>query len=285
MSHVQNQGLRTALGLLLILAVGLLFGGCRKYPNCRKDAHCERFEEREVRDTPYCVDRICSECRDDSTCEECQECNNGECQRVAGCCRTDADCPSPGRCWVDQRPVQDGELGRCGPQCHSNADCDAGLICDGGQCVEPPECTTDEDCSALERCLDDAGVNNCRCENTNCRYYEPELCNMAPVRFDFDEDRLRADASDVIDRNIECLNGERADQSVILAGHCDERGTEEYNMALGERRARNVERYVERNGVDDDRLSTRSYGETRPANRGSNESAYSENRRVEFDAQ
>ena len=70
--------------------------------------------------------------------------------------------------------------------------------------------------------------------------------------------------------------------AIEVEGHCDERGTIEYNLALGERRANAAKRYIVRLGVDAGRLSTISYGEERPANSGSNEAAWSENRRAEF---
>ena len=67
-----------------------------------------------------------------------------------------------------------------------------------------------------------------------------------------------------------------------LEGHCDERGTEEYNLALGERRSRAVKKYLTSNGTAADRLKTVSYGETRPADSRTSDDAWSRNRRVEF---
>ena len=70
--------------------------------------------------------------------------------------------------------------------------------------------------------------------------------------------------------------------SVVLQGHTDERGTREYNLALGERRAGSVERYLRLQGVNPSQMEVVSYGEERPAARGSNEDAFAQNRRVVF---
>ena len=68
--------------------------------------------------------------------------------------------------------------------------------------------------------------------------------------------------------------------SVIIEGHCDERGTREYNLALGERRANSVKEFLVSMGVEDSRIQTISYGKERPTNSGTSSEAYAENRRV-----
>ena len=70
--------------------------------------------------------------------------------------------------------------------------------------------------------------------------------------------------------------------SVRIEGHCDERGADGYNLALGESRANAAEKYIRMMGVEADRISTLSYGEEKPAAFGSNEEAWAKNRRVEF---
>ena len=69
---------------------------------------------------------------------------------------------------------------------------------------------------------------------------------------------------------------------VVVEGHCDERGSNEYNMSLGENRAIIIRNYLVQNGIAADRIQTRSYGEEKPAVMGSDESAFSRNRRGEF---
>jgi peptidoglycan-associated lipoprotein len=75
---------------------------------------------------------------------------------------------------------------------------------------------------------------------------------------------------------------ENGDASVLIQGHCDERGTVEYNLALGEKRAKAARDYLVDLGISADRIRTISYGEERPANPGHDESAWSQNRRAEF---
>ena len=72
------------------------------------------------------------------------------------------------------------------------------------------------------------------------------------------------------------------DRSVVIEGHCDERGTREYNLALGERRADAVRSFLTSSGVRASQIDTVSYGEERPANPGHDEAAWAENRRAEM---
>jgi peptidoglycan-associated lipoprotein len=73
--------------------------------------------------------------------------------------------------------------------------------------------------------------------------------------------------------------------TLVILGHTDERGTAEYNLALGQRRAAQVKRYLVGKGIDESRLSTQSLGDSQPAVEGTDESAYQQNRRAEFRAQ
>lgn len=101
------------------------------------------------------------------------------------------------------------------------------------------------------------------------------------IYFDFDKYNLRPDAKAALDANLELLK-QYPDVIVKLEGHCDERGTTEYNLALGDRRARAAMDYLATMGIAAGRLSVISYGEERPAMTGSNEGAWSKNRRCEF---
>ena len=100
------------------------------------------------------------------------------------------------------------------------------------------------------------------------------------VYFDFDKSTLTSATRRVLDAHIALLK--ENNDSVRLEGHTDERGTREYNMALGERRAKAVADYMAVNGIARYRLETVSYGEERPAMSGSNEAAWSKKRRVEI---
>ena len=105
---------------------------------------------------------------------------------------------------------------------------------------------------------------------------------LETVYFDFDKSELRQDARDALSKNAEALLKNVADAKVKIEGHCDERGSDEYNLALGDRRAKSVAKYLATLGVKADRISTISYGKEKPAVQGSDEAAWSKNRRAEF---
>lgn len=104
---------------------------------------------------------------------------------------------------------------------------------------------------------------------------------LEDVFFDYDKHNLRDDARASMERNARALTSNPG-VSVLLEGHCDERGTVEYNLALGDRRAQSAKGYLVQFGVDAGRISTISYGEERPFSQGHDERAWSENRRVHF---
>ncbi len=99
------------------------------------------------------------------------------------------------------------------------------------------------------------------------------------VFFAYDSSELSAEAKEHLHKQITWLNA-HSSVKVTLAGHCDERGTREYNLALGERRAEKVRKYLVHHGVDANRLTTISYGKEQPAVIGNDENAWSKNRRV-----
>jgi peptidoglycan-associated lipoprotein len=101
------------------------------------------------------------------------------------------------------------------------------------------------------------------------------------VFFDYDRYNLRDDARRTLDANAKVLLADKSAR-LLLEGHCDERGTVEYNLALGERRAQSARSYLIEFGVEQNRLSTISYGEERPFSQGHGEEAWSQNRRVHF---
>ena len=106
------------------------------------------------------------------------------------------------------------------------------------------------------------------------------LTDLQTVYFDFDRSDIRADARDALRANAERIKS--ASGTVTVQGHCDERGSEEFNRALGERRALAVEGYLSNLGVASSQLQTVSFGEDRPAVSGHDESAWRYNRRADF---
>jgi peptidoglycan-associated lipoprotein len=105
--------------------------------------------------------------------------------------------------------------------------------------------------------------------------------NLEPVFFAFDESDLTAEARATLAANARWLR-DNPDVDAWIEGHCDERGTNEYNLALGERRARAARDYLVQSGVSSTRLRTISYGEERPFALGHDESAWRLNRRAQF---
>jgi peptidoglycan-associated lipoprotein len=109
---------------------------------------------------------------------------------------------------------------------------------------------------------------------------ESRHVDLQTVYFDFDKYDIRADAKPVLRSNAEQIKS--VGGTVTVEGHCDERGSEEYNLALGERRANAAKRYLVDLGVPSSKLVTVSFGEDRPAVQGHDESAWRYNRRAEF---
>jgi len=102
-----------------------------------------------------------------------------------------------------------------------------------------------------------------------------------PVYFDYDASELKAEARENLTQKAAWLKA-NLEYSILIEGHCDERGNNEYNLALGDRRAESVKKYLVNQGISDQRVETISYGEERPADRDHNEEAWSNNRRAEF---
>ncbi len=101
------------------------------------------------------------------------------------------------------------------------------------------------------------------------------------VFFDFDKFNLRPDAKTALDHNYALLK-EHADVIIKIEGHCDERGTVEYNLSLGEKRARAAQDYLVGLGIKPNRITVISYGKERPVDPRHNEEAWDKNRRDEF---
>ena len=106
--------------------------------------------------------------------------------------------------------------------------------------------------------------------------------DMRTIYFDFDESIVSEEGQVIIQAHAEVLVS-NPDATMIVAGHADERGTREYNLALGDQRAEAVSRYFQEFGVDVSRIKVISYGEEQPAAMESNEEAWRLNRRAEFD--
>ena len=104
----------------------------------------------------------------------------------------------------------------------------------------------------------------------------------AMINFDYDQAIVRPPDQATLDRKAAILVA-NPNVKIRISGHADERGSDEYNLALGNRRAAAAKRYLENKGVDGSRIEVVSYGEERPLNPGHDEAAYAQNRRDEFE--
>jgi peptidoglycan-associated lipoprotein len=233
-----------------VVSLFLLTGCPPKYPKCDKDEHCKEGE--------FCVNGLCQQCRTDQDCGTGNLCKGGRCEPG---CRSSDDCPG-GQACINYK---------CVP-CQSDNDCGPGGRCRQGRCLKPGQCATDEDCP-----------ENHECQNGICVAPPPAPaagpCTPKTVYFDFNESVLTSEATATLQGNVDCIKSV-AGRRVRLEGHCDPRGTEEYNMALGDRRARSVQRYLTRLGIPANRLRPVSKGKLEAT--GSDEASWALDRKVMF---
>lgn len=110
---------------------------------------------------------------------------------------------------------------------------------------------------------------------------QPAPLELTTIHFDFDKFNLRPDARDIMAQNADAMS-KKTSAVIKIEGHCDERGSEAYNMALGEKRAATARDYLVNYGVNKDKISIISYGKSRPVDTGHNEEAWAKNRRADF---
>jgi len=242
-----------------ISGAALLATGCGPtYPKCDNDDHCSEKGE-------FCVNGLCQQCRENSQCTGAgMICVSSKCVRKPGYCDENIACPNPQKCRDKM----------CGPECIDNSECGGGEYCKSGSCTTKPMCGEGADnpqCPPGQNCM--GGF--CQVSRVSCG------AATEPVYFDYDKYNVRGDQRAKLDGLANCLKKDAA-PPLKIEGHCDERGTEEYNLALGERRAETAKRYLQNVGVGADKLSTQSWGEERPAAQGSNQAAWAKNRRTEF---
>jgi peptidoglycan-associated lipoprotein len=194
---------------------------------------------------------------------------------IAGCspdypkCDTDEDCHEKEFC----------VNGMC-QQCRNDADCLAGQTCAAGRCEAIRNyCTTTSECGMDEECQ----ANRCvKKPQEAAQKYEPvetkSTCDLRTVYFDYDSSDLKPQTKEALGKNAQCMREENV-TNVHLTGLTDPRGTEEYNLALGEKRANSAKKYLESLGVQSN-ISESSMGEEMA--KGTDEASWSQDRRVEF---
>lgn len=241
---------------LALLAIGgtTVLGACKPdYPKCNTTEDCQADERGGV-----CVNGTCQECAGDGDCKAGFRCQDNRCVPAVEC-SSNADCRGGRVC----------EQGKC-VACESDDQCGPNATCVSGACQPKAECQSDADCGEGRSCVDGA------CQQIAMN------CNHPPVRFEFNSYALTDASKSALQQLADCLRGPQSRARVTIEGHADERGSEEYNQALGERRANAVRRFLTNLGVDGGRLTTVSYGEERPLDSSSSESAWAKNRRTEF---
>ncbi len=147
--------------------------------------------------------------------------------------------------------------------------------------VEPSEESLDSSGPGQGEAMGSLNINNDRNSEEYKKIHGRSSPEMQPIYFDFDQATIRTDQVSRLEHNADYLNSNPSAR-VIIEGNCDDRGTNEYNLALGERRALNAKNYLVELGVSPDRIRTISYGEERPLFTGNDEFSWSQNRRDDF---
>jgi peptidoglycan-associated lipoprotein len=203
-------------------------------------------KDKDCHENEYCVNGQCQQCRNDKDCKAGEACNKGRCEPAKIACTDDAQCPSGQSCIA----------GTCKP-CAGDGECGEGGKCNQGRCQRA---------AATPQTTHDALVAG-------------SGCTLEPIYFDFNESSLSTEATSSIDRNADCIKKTGGEKPVLLTGRTDPRGTEEYNLALSDKRAQGVKDRLTRMGIDSGRLRTVARGEL-DAN-GSDESGWAKDRRVD----
>jgi peptidoglycan-associated lipoprotein len=239
---------------LLVSAVTLaavVVTGCPgpEYPKCESDDQCKKNKDGSAVDE-YCVFGQCQECAKDSHCGAGSTCNKGRCEQT----------------------------------CAGDEQCGEGQICEARQCVTA-QCKSDAACGDgrcnAGRCVANGATNNGNGGQTPVSG-DGLACakGSSRVQFDYNASDLRPDGRATLDALAKCLV-KNADWKITVEGHCDDRGTSEYNLSLGEQRAKSVRAYLKALGVEEKRVRVVTFGEEKPLDAGQNEDAWAKNRRGE----
>jgi peptidoglycan-associated lipoprotein len=235
------------------LVIGLAPGGCgdsAKKPGCTSSADCKT--------NLVCAANRCVECTEDAQCPTGKTCSANAC--VAGPeCTGDATCADGQLC----------QAGKC-KACASDNECGPGGSCQAGACLRGKKCSKDDQCADDEDCR--GGV----CTKAGAATGADPTCKLETVYFAFDAANVPTTERDHLSGDAACIEKTKG-KTIYLVGHTDSSGTEEYNIALSERRAQSVADYLSRLGTDPARLQIIPKGKTAPTGLGDDR-----DRRVEF---
>ncbi len=244
-----------------LMVLGLM--GCLKkvnYPNCKKDGDCV-INKDGVEHDGICIFGMCQECANTGDCPTGSMCRDTKCDAA---CQSDDDCRIGAYCGG----------GFCHPECKSNNDCLVSQTCERGRCMtDYAHCLSGKDCPNGYSCK--SGF--CSKDSSIAGY--AAYCHSAKmVFFDFDKSNLSKSTRSVLDTVAGCAE-EHPSSNFVIEGHCDSRGTTEYNLALGERRALSAKDYLVNMGVNQSHMKVVSYGKEKPLIDEENPAAWAKNRR------
>ena len=237
-------------GLGLLLAFATSCGDHPKGPSCKTDKECKNGQ--------VCADNKCVACKSDGQCGTGKRCSAGACIAAVEC-NSDHDCTGGRVC----------QGGKC-TACIADSDCGADGHCVTGACKKKT-CAKDEDCADDEDCV--GGICKKAVAQTNPA---DVTCQLSTVYFSFDDSSIQESERERLSSDSQCIEKTKG-KGVFLVGHTDTSGTEEYNIALSERRAQAVADYLARLGSDPARLQVVPKGETEPTGMGDDK-----DRRVEL---
>jgi peptidoglycan-associated lipoprotein len=236
---------------MMAIASAVSCSGGGKGPSCKADKDCK--------EGLHCAANKCVECAEDSQCTHGKRCVANACT-IAAECERDNQCPAGKVC----------QAGACKP-CATDNECGPGGSCKAGSCARAKSCAKDEECA------DDEDCKGGFCQKVSQTGTPAGVtCQLQTVYFAFDDSSIQASERDRLDGNAACLEKTKG-KSIYLVGHTDSSGTEEYNIALSERRAQSVADYMARLGSDPARMQVVPKGETEPTGLGDDK-----DRRVEF---
>ncbi len=281
-----------AVGLAALLLGGTACGPT--FPECEKDEHCTKPKDPKLKPAgdrrDWCIKKKCEECAEDKHCkaEDGEECKANRCKVKEGWCKTDADC---GRMFPNDTKKAVCRANACTPECSADFKCPEGQKCEKDKCIPDVQCSDTKPCPPGEmcksglcvkiKCTDDPKLcpKGTKCENGECVAVKDEVieCKLESVSFEYNEHTLTAAAQEVMKKNLDCAK--QKGKAVFIESFCDERGTTEYNMALGVKRFSAAEKFLKAAGFD--KTSTKSWGKEK-AQSCKDDACWSKDRRCDF---